>query len=49
MKRKIYLTREQIERLSKLNEMNVQLTSDGTVSDAQNIVNKSQAQFNQVD
>lgn len=47
MKRKIYLTREQIERLSKLNEMNVQLTSDGTVSDAQNIVNKSQAQFNQ--
>lgn len=42
--RTIYLNRDQIKRL---NEMDIQLTSDGTVSDAQNIVNKSQAQFNQ--
>lgn len=42
--RTIYLTREQI---NTLNEMDVQLTSDGTVSDAQNVVNKSQSQFNQ--
>lgn len=42
--RTIYLSRDQIKRL---NEMDISLASDGTVSGAQNIVNKSQAQFNQ--
>lgn len=42
--RKILLTNEQIKRL---NEMDIQLSSDGTVADTQNVLNKSQQQFNQ--
>lgn len=42
--RTIYLTRDQIKRL---NEMDVSLSSDGTVAGAQDVVNKNQAQFAQ--
>lgn len=42
--RKILLTNEQIKRLD---EMDIQLSSDGTVAGTQNVLNKSQQQFNQ--
>lgn len=44
MGRRIYMTTDQVRFLQ---EMDVHLTSDGTVSDAQNVLNQNQQQLNQ--